>query len=138
MKIKGTCKRCHREFLSEQAIANGGVCPWDGEPFSADYAVTLVDAMREVAEYGSRSSTRSSRSRTCIPAFVLDEDSVIANTRTQFARLARISSRRAERGRPPWGSTRCSPGGSSGATCCSWWPRIVVVGVLLAWAFFGT
>jgi len=46
VKIKGTCKRCGREFFFEQAIASGGRCPWDGEPFNADYAVVLVESMR--------------------------------------------------------------------------------------------
>jgi hypothetical protein len=87
VKIKGTCKRCGREFLLEQAIANGGVCPWDGEPFSADYALTLVDAMREVAEYGSRFEHALEAIADLHPGFVLDEDSVIGNTRTQLGRL---------------------------------------------------
>jgi hypothetical protein len=88
VKIKGTCKRCHREFLIEQAIANGGVCPWDGEPFSADYAVTLVDALREAAEHGSKFEHALESLADLHPAFVLDEDSVIANTRAQLARFS--------------------------------------------------
>ena len=50
MKIKGTCKRDGREFLVEQVVAAGGRCPWDGEPFEADYAVVLVDALRDAEE----------------------------------------------------------------------------------------
>ena len=45
MKIKGTCRRDGREFLGEQVVASGGECPWDGQPFNADYAVTLVDSI---------------------------------------------------------------------------------------------
>ena len=54
MKIKGTCKRDGREFMVEQAVASGGECPWDGEPFQSDYAVTLVNALREAEEAGSK------------------------------------------------------------------------------------
>ena len=45
MKIRGTCKRDGRDFMVEQVIASGGACPWDGEPFQPDYAVTLVNAL---------------------------------------------------------------------------------------------
>jgi len=54
VKIKGTCKRCGRDIFAEQIIAAGGACPWDGEPFQSDYAVTLVNALREAEEAGSK------------------------------------------------------------------------------------
>ena len=57
MKIKGTCRRDGREILADQVIASGGECPWDGEPFNADYAVTLVDALRDAA--GRRQRARA-------------------------------------------------------------------------------
>ena len=41
MKIKGIDKRSGREFMVEQVIESGGASPWDGRPYSADYAVTL-------------------------------------------------------------------------------------------------
>jgi hypothetical protein len=56
VKIKGTCKRDGRDFFVEQVVSSGGKCPWDGEPFNADYAVTLVrtSAMPEKPARGSR------------------------------------------------------------------------------------
>jgi len=87
VKIKGTCKRCGREFLLEQAVANGGLCPWDGEPFSTDYALTLVDAMRDTEEHGDAFERALEAIADVRPAFVLDEDSVIAHVRAQLARL---------------------------------------------------
>jgi hypothetical protein len=87
VKIKGTCKRCGREFLVEQAVANGGVCPWDGEPFSPDYAAVLVDALR-IAEASGSSFERALESVADVqPAFTLDADSVLAHLRSQLARL---------------------------------------------------
>ena len=53
MKIKGTCRRCGREFLVEQVIQNGGRCPWDGKPFQADYAVVVVDSLRDAETSGN-------------------------------------------------------------------------------------
>jgi len=53
VKIKGTCRRCGREFLVEQVIRNGGECPWDGKPFQADYAVVLVDSLRDAESAGN-------------------------------------------------------------------------------------
>ena len=54
MKIKGTDKRNGREFLVEQVIESGGASPWDGRPFSPDYAVTLVNALRDAEEAGAK------------------------------------------------------------------------------------
>src|SRR6185312_12252070 len=53
VKIKGICKRDGREFFAEQVIDLGGECPWDGEPFNADYAATLVESLREAERLGS-------------------------------------------------------------------------------------
>ena len=69
VKIKGTDKRTQREFLVEQVIENGGASPWDGQPFSPDYAVTLGErAPRRrggrVQAGGSARGHRRSASRT--------------------------------------------------------------------------
>src|SRR5688572_32652681 len=54
VKIKGIDKRSGREFLVEQVIDGGGASPWDGRPYSADYAVTLVNALRDAEDAGSK------------------------------------------------------------------------------------
>jgi hypothetical protein len=69
VKIKGTCRRCGREFFVEQVRENGGLCPWDGKPFQADYAAVLVDAL------------------------VLDERSVLDEIRGHLERLERTYGR---------------------------------------------
>jgi hypothetical protein len=53
VKIKGTCKRDGRDFLAEQVIGLGGECPWDGEPFNADYAAVLVESLRAAERVGT-------------------------------------------------------------------------------------
>ena len=87
MKIKGTCRRDRREFLADQVVDGGGECPWDGEPFSADYAVVLVDALREASEFGSRLEGALERIADLHPAFALDEQSVIGPLRAQLDRI---------------------------------------------------
>lgn len=89
MKIKGTCKRDDREFLIEQVIEGGGECPWDGEPFNPDYAVVLVDALRDAAEAGSKLEHALGAVADMHPDFTLDADSVIGPLKVQLARFER-------------------------------------------------
>jgi hypothetical protein len=87
VKIKATCKRDGRELMAELTIANGGVCPWDGEPFNPDYPVLLVDALRDAEAAG----TKLERALTAIadvqPEFTLDELTVLGDLKQQLARL---------------------------------------------------
>jgi hypothetical protein len=76
VKIKGTCKRCGREFFFEQVGASGGRCPWDGEPFNADYAVVLVEAMQNAEEAGTRLEQALEDIAAMAPAFTVDGGSV--------------------------------------------------------------
>jgi hypothetical protein len=94
VKIKGTCKRDGREFLIEQVIAGGGQCPWDGEPFEPDYAVTLVDALRDAAAAGNRLETAMEKLADLQPAFVLDQEAVLGPIRLQLEKLERNLVRR--------------------------------------------
>ena len=87
MRIKGTCKRCGREFLVEQAIDNGGRCPWDGQPFSADYALVLVDALRAAQEAGTTLERALEAIADIHPAFTLEASSVEGKISRQVARL---------------------------------------------------
>ena len=89
MKIKGICKRDGREFFAEQAIALGGECPWDGEPFNADYAATLVESLREAERLGSGLERALERVASLHPAFTLDEESVLGELQNQLGRLRR-------------------------------------------------
>lgn len=87
MKIKGTCRRCGREFLIEQAIDNGGRCPWDGEPLQADYAATLVEALREADEAGNKLEESLDRIADLHPALILDKESILSSLRANLERL---------------------------------------------------
>ena len=89
MKIKGICKRDGREFFAEQVIDLGGECPWDGQPFNADYAATLVESLREAERLGSGLERALERVASLHPAFTLDEESVLGELRTQLGRLHR-------------------------------------------------
>lgn len=89
MKIKGICKRDGREFFAEQVIELGGECPWDGEPFNADYAATLVESLREAERLGSGLERALERVASLHPAFTLDEESVLGELQNQLGRLHR-------------------------------------------------
>jgi hypothetical protein len=87
VRIKGTCKRCGREFLADQVIESGGRCPWDGQPFSADYAIVLVDALRAAQEAGSNLERALESIADIHPEFSLDGTSVTGKLTAQVARL---------------------------------------------------
>ena len=89
MKIKGICKRDGREFFAEQVIDLGGECPWDGEPFNADYAATLVESLREAERLGSGLERALERVASLHPAFTLDEESVLGELKNQLGRFHR-------------------------------------------------
>jgi hypothetical protein len=89
VKIKGTCRRDGREFLVEQVIENGGRCPWDGKPFQADYAVVLVDSLRDAEAAGNTLENALEKVADMEPEFVLDIDSVIGRIREHLERLER-------------------------------------------------
>jgi len=95
VKIKGTCKRDGRDFILEQVVAGGGECPWDGEPFNADYAATLVDAVERAEAAGTAFEEALGTIADLNPEFTLQSDSVIEPLRQQ---LARLDSRLARRG----------------------------------------
>jgi hypothetical protein len=78
VKIKGTCKRDGRDFMVDQVMQSGGECPWDGEPFNPDYAVTLVNALTDAEEAGTKLELALEQIADLTPDFVLDKDTVLA------------------------------------------------------------
>ncbi len=86
MKIKGTCRRDRREFLVEQVIASGGACPWDGEPFNPDYAVVLVEALREAERAGAALEAALAKIADLRPDFSIDASSIVGPLRAQLDR----------------------------------------------------
>lgn len=87
MKIKGVDKRNGRGFVAEQVIENGGASPWDGRPFSPDYAVTLVNALRDAEEAGTRLEVALEQIADLKPEFTLDRDSVLGPLAAHLDRL---------------------------------------------------
>ena len=89
MRIKGTCKRCGRDFLVDQVIESGGRCPWDGQPFTADYAIVLIDALRDAQEAGTTLERALEALADIRPEFTLDLAAVTARITSSVARLQR-------------------------------------------------
>jgi hypothetical protein len=87
VKIKGTCKRDHREFMVDQVILSGGECPWDGEPFQADYAVTLVDALADAQRAGTKLEEALEHVADLAPEFSVHAESVLGALERSLARL---------------------------------------------------
>ncbi len=98
MKIKGTCRRCGREFLVDQVIQSGGGCPWDGKPFEPDYAVVLVNALRDAQAAGTALEDALGKVADLEPDFVLDADSVLEELRSHLERLERLHAHGVARG----------------------------------------
>jgi hypothetical protein len=90
VKIKGTCKRDGRDFLVEQVVGLGGECPWDGQPFNADYAPVLVESLIEAERAGSQFERALERIASIHPAFTLDEESVLGGIRRQLDRFSLV------------------------------------------------
>jgi hypothetical protein len=87
VRIKGTCKRCGRDFLADQVIESGGRCPWDGQPFSVDYAIVLVDSLRAAQEAGTELERALEAIADIHPEFTLDGASVTGHVAAQLVRL---------------------------------------------------
>lgn len=87
MKIKGTCKRDGRDFFVDQVVRSGGECPWDGEPFNADYAVTLVNALTDAEEAGTKLELALEQIADLTPDFILDKGTVLDDITRSLDRL---------------------------------------------------
>ena len=90
MKIKGTCRRCGRDFLVEEVLHNGGVCPSDGKPFQTDYAIVLVEALRDAESAGNTLEAALETIADLDPGFVLHADTVLDAQRRDLERLERV------------------------------------------------
>ena len=89
MKIKATCRRCGREFLAEQVLESGGACPWDGKALQPDYAVVLVEALRDAESAGNTLENALEKLADLAPEMVVDRASVIDGIRESLERLER-------------------------------------------------
>jgi hypothetical protein len=94
VKIKARCTRDGRDVMVEQIVAGGGVCPWDGQPFAPDYAVTLVNALREAEEAGTKLEQAIEQVADINPELVLDAASVLGDLQAQIERIGRNLVRR--------------------------------------------
>jgi hypothetical protein len=87
VKIRGTCRRCGRDFLVQQVLDSQGHCPWDGLAFQPQYTAVLAEALQQVEAAGSRLEGALEKIAGMDPALVLDEDSVLGNARAHLERL---------------------------------------------------
>ena len=78
MKVKGTCRRCGREFLVQQVLHSDGHCPWCGKAFQPQYTAVLAETLRLVEDAGSTLENALEKVAGMRPALVLDEDSVLS------------------------------------------------------------
>ena len=95
MKIGGTCRTCGRDVTGDQMVREGGVCPWCGTPFSANYAPTFVTAVREAQEAGTRLERAMESLADLTPEVRIDEGSVLGEVRRHLARIDRPAIRQA-------------------------------------------
>ena len=86
MKIKGTVRGTIASSLAEQVVELGE-CPWDGQPFNADYAVVLVESLREAERLGTELE-RALERVAAEPGVRVDEECARAIT-AQLAKLKR-------------------------------------------------
>jgi hypothetical protein len=89
VKIEGTCRSCGRAVTGDQVVQGGGECPWCGTPFSPDYAVTFVNAVREAQEAGTRLERSLESLADLSPEVRIDESSVLGDMRRSLARIER-------------------------------------------------
>jgi ABC-type Fe3+-hydroxamate transport system substrate-binding protein len=95
VKIKGTCRRCGREFLAEQVIESGGRCPWDGRPLQPDYAAVLVESLQQAEAAGNTLENALEKIADIEPDLVLDPASILTTIREHLERLERAHEHRA-------------------------------------------
>jgi hypothetical protein len=89
VKIKGMCSACGRDFMAEQVVEAGGRCPWCGTPFQPDYAVTLVETLRDAENAGAKLERAFEVLAELAPGFTLDERSVTGGLAASISRLGR-------------------------------------------------
>jgi hypothetical protein len=75
--------------FAEQIVASGGRCPWDGEPFSADYALVLVDALKAAEEAGTVLENALEHLVSLRPALTIDVASVTGRSSELLAELSK-------------------------------------------------
>ena len=87
MKIRGTCRRCGRDFLVQQVLDSQGHCPWCGQAFQPQYTAVLVEALQQAEIAGNSLEVALEKLAGMDPALVLDEDSVLGEARAHLERL---------------------------------------------------
>src|SRR2546428_10047492 len=87
VKIKGTCGHCGRDLYAEQVIEGGGRCPWCGRSLQPDYAVVLVDALRDAESAGSTLENALEKIADMRPKLELDVESIFGRLRDHLRRL---------------------------------------------------
>jgi hypothetical protein len=87
VKIRGTCSRCGRDFLVQQVRDSQGHCPWCGQAFQPHYTAVLTEALLQAEAAGNRLEGALEKIAGMEPALVLDEESLLGESRGHLERL---------------------------------------------------
>ena len=93
MKIRGTCRRCGRDFLVQQVLESQGHCPWCGQAFQPQYTAVLAEALQQAEAAGSSLENALEKIAGMGPALVLDEACILGESRAHLERLREAESR---------------------------------------------
>jgi len=93
VKIRGTCRRCGRDFLVQQVVESQGHCPWDGQPFQPQYTAVLVEALEQAEAAGSSLENALEKIAGMDPGLVLDEDTLLGASTEHLQRLRQAERR---------------------------------------------
>ena len=93
MKIRGTCRRCGRDFLVQQVLESQGHCPWCGQPFQPQYTAVLVEALEQAEAAGNSLENALEKLAGMDPAMVIDEESVLGEATAHLERLREAGKR---------------------------------------------
>ena len=93
MKIRGTCRRCGRDFLVQQVLESQCHCPWCGQPFQPQYTAVLAEALQQAEAAGSSLENALEKIAGMDPALVLDEASVLGQSHAHLERLREAANR---------------------------------------------
>jgi hypothetical protein len=93
VKIRGTCRRCGRDFLVQQVLDSQGHCPWCGQPFQPQYTAVLAEALLQAEAAGNSLENALEKMAGMDPALVLDEDSILGESSAHLERLRQAEKR---------------------------------------------
>jgi hypothetical protein len=87
VKLRGTCLRCGRDFLTQQVVDNGGHCWNDGKPYQPEYTALLPELLEQAEAAGTALEAALEKLAGMNPLLVLDEETVLGPIRAHLGEL---------------------------------------------------